>query len=197
MIWPLYPEELWQGSPPSFMRKLLLFQIVQQRLLLLLQALHNRWHWWSKWFYPQIFQEVGSDSPRSSRGGEDQEKPYMSLVESRPSSTKTLLTQVMLMVIGNWTHWNQVDPKGPHREVRSPWLLVVDNDRLILTQQILSFAQTSSDTVAYSPLDSGVIVESGKVTTCPISLHHGQNHQKWQCTFQSVLKPFTCCCSRW
>ena len=26
------------------------------------------------------------------------------------------------------------------------------------------FAQTSSDTVAYSPLDSGVIVESGKVT---------------------------------
>lgn len=60
-------------------------------------------------------QEVGSDSPRSSRGGEDQEKPYMSLVESRPSSTKTLLTQ------------------------------------------------TSSDTVAYSPLDSGVIVESGKV----------------------------------
>ena len=42
--------------------------------------------------------------------------------------------------------------------------------------------------MAYSPLDSGVIVESGKVPTCPISL--GQNHQKWQCTFQSVLKSF-------
>jgi len=58
--------------------------------------------------------QEGSDSPRS-RVGDDQEKPYISLVESRPSSTKTLLTQ------------------------------------------------TSSDTVAYSPLDSGVIVESGKV----------------------------------
>ena len=32
----------------------------------------------------------------------------------------------------------------------------------IRTKSIL--AQTSSDTVAYSPLDSGVIVESGKVT---------------------------------
>merc|ERR1712130_916354 len=57
--------------------------------------------------------KVEGESPRSQ--GEDQEKSYISLVESRPSSTKTLLTQ------------------------------------------------TSSDTVAYSPLDSGVIVESGKV----------------------------------
>jgi len=58
------------------------------------------------------------DSPGSSRkgeGGDEGKSSYTSLVESRPSATKTLLTQ------------------------------------------------NSSDTVAYSPLDSGVIVESGKV----------------------------------
>ena len=38
--------------------------------------------------------------------------------------------------------------------------LVVDDNMLILKTLL---KQTSSDTVAYSPLDSGVIVESGKV----------------------------------
>ena len=50
--------------------------------------------------YFDFCNQEGSDSPRS-RVGDDQEKPYISLVESRPSSTKTLLTQVMAMVIGD------------------------------------------------------------------------------------------------
>ena len=37
---------------------------------------------------------------KSSSGG-DEERPYISLVESRPSSTKTLLTQVEVMVDGD------------------------------------------------------------------------------------------------
>ena len=40
------------------------------------------------------------DSVKSSSGG-DEERPYISLVESRPSSTKTLLTQVEVMVDGD------------------------------------------------------------------------------------------------